>query len=199
VTLLISMLDDDEIAIVMDTFGANAPVGSYFTKCWAPAGGKFIVAGTGTAPIVEPWLRAIAADPNRAVPAVIAEAERILPELWRQLSEQVGEDQLGPTTAWTFFFNPYGRATRISVSSRSNFARETETRKGTLIRPEVPLDQFGSFDGSDAELLRLARHVARYCIEHPERVDNVAVGGNARIVRLPRVGAAVTRPLGRLS
>lgn len=103
------MLDDDEIAIVMDTFGANAPVGSYFTKCWAPAGGKFIVAGTGTAPIVEPWLRAIAADPNRAVPAVIAEAERILPELWRQLSEQVGEDQLGPTTAWTFFFNPYGR------------------------------------------------------------------------------------------
>ncbi|MFD8249666.1 hypothetical protein [Nocardia sp. NPDC059691] len=123
----------------------------------------------------------------------------MLPQLWREVGEQFGEDQLGPTTAWTYFFDPYGRATRISVSSRSNFARKTETREGTLILPEVPVGQFRSFDGSDAEFLRLARHVAHYCTEQPERVGNVAVGGHAMMIRLPRIGAAVTRPLGRLS
>ncbi|WP_280501196.1 hypothetical protein [Nocardia farcinica] len=198
-TLLISYLTDDEITVVMDTFAAGAPIGAHFTKCWAPAGGKFIVAGTGTANVVEPWLAAIAAGPHRSVAAVIAEAESMLPKLWREVGEQHGQDQLGPTTAWTYFFNPYGRATRISVSSRTNFTRKTETRAGTLILPEVPVGRFTSFDGSDAEFLRLARHVAHYCTEQPEHVGNVAVGGQARMIRLPRIGAAVTRPLGRLN
>ncbi|MEU4808067.1 hypothetical protein AB0H20_02590 [Nocardia fluminea] len=197
-TLLISDLTDDEITVVMDTFAAGAPVGAHYTKCWAPAGGKFIVAGTGTAPVVEPWLAAIAAGPGRSVAAVIAEAESMLPQLWREVGEQHGEDQLGPTTAWTYFFD-HGRATRISVSSRTGFARETETRTGTLILPAVPVGQFMSFDGSDAAFLRLARHVAHYCTEQPERVGNVAVGGQAMMIRLPRIGAAVTRPLGQLS
>ncbi|MEV0688520.1 hypothetical protein AB0I35_32170 [Nocardia sp. NPDC050378] len=198
-TLLISHLTDDEIAVVVDTFAAGAPAGAHYTKCWAPAGGKFIVAGTGTADVVEPWLAAIATGPDRSVSAVIAEAESMLPQLWREVGEQHGKDQLGPTTAWTYFFNPYGRATRISVSSRTNFARETETRAGTLIHPEVPVDGFESFDGSDAEFLLLARHVAHYCTEQPERVGNVAVGGHAMMIRLPRIGAAVTRALGPLS
>ncbi|WP_280219938.1 hypothetical protein [Nocardia neocaledoniensis] len=85
------------------------------------------------------------------------------------------------------------------MSSRSNFARQAETRQGTLVRPEVPVGGFGSFDGSDAAFLRLARHVARYCTAQPERVGNVAVGGHAMMIRLPRIGAAVTRPLGNLS
>ncbi|MEU4710850.1 hypothetical protein AB0G00_30925 [Nocardia salmonicida] len=176
------------------------PARAHFTKCWAPAGGKFIVAGTGTgtAAVVEPWLRAVSADPDRPVVAVIAEAESMLAQLWRQLSEQVGEDLLGPTTAWTYFFD-HGRATRISVSSRTGFARETKTRTGTLILPAVPVGQFMSFDGSDAAFLGLARHVAQYCTEQPERVSNVAVGGQAMMIRLPRIGAAVTRPLGQLS
>lgn len=198
-TLLISYLADDEIAVVMDTFAAGAPVGAHFTKCWAPAGGKFIVAGTGTASVVEPWLAAIAAGPDRPVAAVIAEAEAMLPRLWREVGERHGEGQLGPTTAWTYFFDLYGRATRISVSSRTGFARETETRAGTLILPEVPVGGFTSFDGSDAEFLRLARHVANHCTDQPERVGNVAVGGYARMIRLPRIGAAVTQTLGHLS
>ncbi|TDP28400.1 hypothetical protein DFR75_11713 [Nocardia ignorata] len=198
VTLLISMFTHDEITVVMDTFATNSPLGAHSTKWRAPAGAKFIVAGTGLADIVEPWLAAITADPNRSVAAVIAEAERILPKRWRRLAEQVGQEQLAPTTAWTYFFDSTGRATRVSVSSRSNFACETMTQQGTLIRPEVPVGQFRSFDGSDAEFLRLARHVARYCTEQPELVDDVAVGGEAVMIRLPASGAAVTRRLGRL-
>lgn len=61
---------------------------------------------------------------------------------------------LALTTAWTYFFDSTGRATLVSVSSRSNFACETVTQQGTLIRPEVPVGQFISSDGSDAEFLR---------------------------------------------
>ncbi|MFI8974224.1 hypothetical protein ACIGO9_15160 [Nocardia asteroides] len=198
-TLLISMLTDDEITVVMDTFAAGAPIGTHDTKFWAPANGTFIVAGTGTAQVVGPWLAAIAAGPDRSADQVIAEAESMLPQLWREVGEQHGVDQLGPTTAWTYYFDSYGRATRVSVSSRSNFARETVTRQGALIRPEVPVGGFGSFDGSDSAFLRLARHVARYCTEQPEHVDNVAVGGRAMMIRLPRIGPAMTRTLGHLS
>ncbi|MGW5574175.1 hypothetical protein ACWEVD_23525 [Nocardia thailandica] len=196
-TLLISMLADDEITVVMDTFAAGAPVGTHDTKFWAPASGTFIAAGTGIAQVVQPWLAAIAAGPDRSPDQVIDEAETMLPQLWHEAGEQHGADQLGPTTAWTYFFDSAGRATRVSVSSRSNFARETETRHGTMIRPEVPVGGFGSFDGSDAALLRLARYVARYCTEQPEH--GVAVGGRAMMIRLSRFGAAVTRTLGHLS
>ena len=198
VTLLISYLTDDEITVVMDTFAVGAPVGAHYTKCWAPAGGTFIIAGTGTADVVEPGLAAIAAGPERSVAAVIAEAESMLPQLWREVGEQHGEVQLCATTAWTYFFDR-GRATRISVSSRTGFARESETWAGTRILPDVPVGRFGSFDGSDAEFLRLARHVAHFCTEHPERVGNVAVGGQVMMIRLPRIGVAVTRTLGQLS
>lgn len=75
----------------------------------------------------------------------------------------------------------------------------TETRQGLLVLPEVPVGQSRSFEGSDAKFLRLVRHVANYCAEQPERVDNVAVGGHALMIRLPRFGKAMTRPLGRLS
>lgn len=198
-TLLISMLDDDEIAVVMGTFGTNAPHGAHFTKCWSPPGGKFIVAGTGTAQIVAPWLAAIADNPDRSVSVVIAEAERMLPELWRHLSSEVGEDQLRPTTAWMYYFDPYSRANRIEVSSRSNFTRQSETRTGTLVIPQVPVGQFSNFGGTDPEFLRMARHVADYCSKQPAQVDNVAVRGQAVIIRLPMRGGAVTNRLGHLS
>ncbi|MGV9679107.1 hypothetical protein ACWDSJ_27815 [Nocardia sp. NPDC003482] len=46
--------------------------------------------------MVEPWLTVISGGPDRSVAAVIAEAESMLPRLWREVGELVGEDQLGP-------------------------------------------------------------------------------------------------------
>ncbi|WP_280391130.1 hypothetical protein, partial [Nocardia brasiliensis] len=170
------------------------------TTMWGAArGGRFIAAVPGIINVVAPWLAAVAAGPYHSAAAVIAAAERMLPDLWRQVREHESEDQLGPTTAWTYFFDAYGRPTRISVSSRTGFSRGTETRTGFLIHPRLPVDRFTGIEGNDADLFRIARHVADYCSAHPEQVGNVAVGGEASVIRLSKFGGARTRKPGRLS
>ncbi|WP_280393646.1 hypothetical protein, partial [Nocardia brasiliensis] len=63
-TLLISMLADDEIAVVMDSYGTNAPAGDHFTKCWAARGGALKLGGGGAVYVVAPGFGAVGAGPH---------------------------------------------------------------------------------------------------------------------------------------
>ena len=52
-TLHISLLTRDEIVVVMDSLGTRTDERGHFQKYWAPSGGRFILAGTGTMEVGE--------------------------------------------------------------------------------------------------------------------------------------------------
>lgn len=69
-TLLITALFGQEIAVAMDTYVTGGD-GTHHAKCWAPESGEFIVAGTGLFDVVGPWLDAVQQMPDSTTSAEI--------------------------------------------------------------------------------------------------------------------------------
>ncbi len=199
-TLHISLLSTNEIVVVMDSLGTSTDVRSHFQKCWAPSGGRFILAGTGVMEVVNPWLRAAASAPTRSVDQILEVTGPTLSARWLELAEQHGLEALAPTTAWLYYFDRSGNATRAGVSSRDNFEVRSDTSNGLRVSPMVPdlpldLKQFGN---TDPEYLTLAQHILANVRRSATGTTPVEIGGRVSILRLPRVGVVTFGNLGML-
>lgn len=201
-TLLISCLNVDEIAVAMDTHAMGAAVDVPQLKFWAHPSGAYIVAGTGLADVVEPWLRSVAEAAADSAEVVIAGAPPTLRERWQEVTYDLAKQQTSTmalhTTGYVYFFN--GRAPmRQSFSSRHGFAAREYTKCGMSWVPETPMPPqsiIGKIDDSAGGMMLLARHVTSECDRDPS--SKVHIDGELYVARLTPDGLVEHRSLGQI-
>ncbi|KXO98021.1 hypothetical protein [Tsukamurella pseudospumae] len=196
-TLLISMLARDEIAVVMDTFGMGGEPGRHYTKCWAPDSGRFIVAGTGLADVVSPWLDQVAAMPAASEPHDVA--EMTLDFLAMRSADLPAEAEGHHSTAYIYSFSTDRHSPlRQSFSSRDSFERREKVTEGFWIAPQVPIPLqlvHDGLEGTDQHLLALAQYVALECDRGESEVH---IAGEARVIRINPRGLMQLGTIGRI-
>lgn len=201
-TLLISMLLDGEIAVGMDTFGmGSADEDQHFAKCWAPDSGEFVVAGTGLADVVAPWLDEVSRLPHQAsVEDVAVMTPGFLSAHRDRFVSTYPDAAQHHTTGYIYSFATDGRSpVRQSFSSRHSFNEQRQVKPGIWILPEVTLPAAWLAMGmgsSNGDFMRIARHVASECDRDVE--SSVRVDGDLRVVRINPRGSVSRATIGRI-
>lgn len=199
-TLLISALFDDEIAVAMDTYAAGGD-GTHYTKCWAPDSGRFIVAGTGLFDVVGPWLADVERMPTSTTAADVVEMTPTY--LAGRLAAMIAEHPDAArfhTTGFIYSFDADRRSpVRQSFSSRDDFALRRYARTGFGVFPEVTFPAIWRYTGlenSDADLMKIARHAAVEC-DHDTGAE-VHIDGDLRVIRITPRGLIAAGAVGRI-
>lgn len=202
-TLMISCLEDGKIAVAMDTHAMGGLVDDPQSKFWVHPSGAYVLAGTGLADVVEPWIRSAAKSPSPSASDVLASAGPTLMERWRTVTS--GLDQAHRvsgtglhTTGYVFSFADRSPL-RTSFSSRDGFEAKRYERQGLSwfpLTPVPPPSVLAGIDDSDGGLMRLARHVATECDR--DASGEVRIDGELRVVRIAPDGLIDGRSLGRI-
>lgn len=202
-TLMISCLNDGEIAVAMDTHAMGGLVDDPQSKFWVHPQGAYVVAGTGLADVAEPWIRSVAESSPPSASDVLASAGTTLMERWQTVTSGLDQVQRASgtglhTTGYVFSFA--GRSPlRTSFSSRDGFEAKRYERQGLSWVPGTPIPPpsvLAGIDDSDGGLMRLARHVATEC-DRDESCE-VRIDGELWVVRIAPDGVIDGRSLGRI-
>ncbi|WP_182261758.1 hypothetical protein [Rhodococcus sp. UFZ-B548] len=197
-TLLMYHLKRHTITVVTDTLASSAGGPDLTaTKYRVPEHGRFIIAGTGLEDVIAPWLDMVAASGLKTVDEVVQFSERLLPERWTAVMDGIDDDP-GHTTAFVFGFRN-GKSTRVQLSSRDGFLPDRKRPPRIAIRPPPPMSVLETLtpyeDGTDDDLLAIARAVAAHTREHP---DDVRIGGDAIAAQITSRGRRTIKKLGTL-
>lgn len=200
---MISCLNDGEIAVAMDTHAMGGLVDIPQSKFWVHPSGAYLLAGTGLADVVEPWIRSVAESPSLLAGHVLARAAATLIERWRTVTSGLDQAQTASGVglqATGYVFSFAGRSPlRTSFSSRDGFKAKRYERQGLSWFPLTPIPPppvLAGIDDSDGGLMRLARHVATECDR--DASCEVRIDGELRVVRIAPRGVIDGRSLGRI-
>lgn len=197
-TLLIYQLEKHTITVVTDTLASSetAP-DSYVHKFRVAENGRYIVAGMGAGNLIAPWLTDVGEASFATMDEVTRFSAEVLPGRWAAVQDEFGASA-NYATAYVFGFRN-GKATRVSLSSRDGFNVERARPQRIAIRPALPpalLQQLAIYtDGTDEDLMAIARHVTAYTREQP---NGVPIGGEVIAARINSRGRRTVTPLGTL-
>lgn len=199
-TLLISALFDQEIAVAMDTYASGGEM--HHAKCWAPESGKFIVAGTGLFDVVGPWLDAVRQMPaSTTARDVIEIAPAHLARQHETLIAEQPEAALFHATGFVYYFDRDDRKTpmRESFSSRDSFSAKRNVRTGFQILPQTSLPtawQTKGLKNTDTDLMKIAQHVATECDR--DATTKMHIDGGLRVIRITPHGVKTSGIIGHI-